>query len=116
MHRAHHKKVGLYEGSYEHGRPLAMLLKDWAPGDLMLDWESERLVSKEKYRALQAARERQGLRFQEASLPVHTPRLGHSQKYSKHDDYGHVRFDDRWIDPRPRLRRQRKFERHDLWY
>jgi hypothetical protein len=85
-----------------------MLLKDWAPEDLMLDWESERLVSKEKYIALQAARERDGLRYWEASLPVHTPRLGHSRKYSK--------YDNRWDDPRPRLRRQRRFERHDLWY
>jgi len=128
MHRAHHKKVGLYEGSYDHGRPLAMLLKDWAPEDLMLDWESERLVSREKYQALQAARERDGLRYREASLPVHTPRLGHSKRYSKYDDacwddpkprlrrQRRFEYDDRWDDPRPRLRRQRRFERHDLWY
>lgn len=108
MHRARHKKVGLYEGSYNHGLPLCMLLKDWAPEDLMLDWESERLVSREKYRALQAARERQGLRYWETSVPVHTPIAGFSKKYKT--------YDGGWEVPKPRLRRQRRFERHDLWY
>lgn len=108
MHKARHKKVGLYEGSYEHGRPLAVLLKDWTPEDLVLDWESERLVSQERHHALQAAREREGRRFRESSVPVHTPRRSHSRRYALYEGY--------YDDPRPRLRRQRHFERHDLWY
>jgi hypothetical protein len=108
LHRARHKKVGLYEGSYDHGHPLCILLKDWAPDDLMLDWESERLVSRDRYRAIQAEREREGRRYRETSFPVHTPRMCRSKRYEAYEAY--------YDDPRPRLRRQRRFERHDLWY
>jgi len=109
MHRARHKKVGLYEGSYDSGRPLCVLLKDWAPDNLMLDWESERLVSKDKYNVLQAERQRQGRTYWESSVPVHTPKIGYSRKYG-HEEY--------YEEPRskPRLRRQRRFVRHDIWY
>jgi hypothetical protein len=87
-----------------------MLLKDWAPDDLMLDWETERLVTRDRYNVLQAERERQGRKYWETSVPVHTPKIGYSRKYGGYD--GHYE-DPR---PKPRLRRQRRFERHDIWY
>ena len=41
LHRSTHKKVGLYETSSDHhSLPLAIYLKNWAPSDLVLDWES----------------------------------------------------------------------------
>jgi hypothetical protein len=86
-----------------------MLLKDWAPDDLILDWETERLVSEERYEVLQAERERQGRKYWKTSVPVHTPKIGSSRKYDGCEGY--------YEDQRPRrLRRQRRFERHDIWY
>jgi hypothetical protein len=86
-----------------------VLLKDWAPDDLMLDWESERLVTRDKYNVLQAERQRHGRTYWEASVPVHTPKIGYSRKYGANGGF--------YEEPRSktRLRRQRRFERHDIW-
>lgn len=78
-----------------------MLLRDWVPRDMMLDWESERLVSKERYGVLQGKRERDMER--EGGRNRETNRSGYVRRYGNYE----------WAmdDPRPRLRRKRRFER-----
>jgi len=40
FHRRAHPNVGLFETSEYTRKPLCMLLKDWAPQNLNLDWEN----------------------------------------------------------------------------
>jgi hypothetical protein len=56
LHRSAHRKVGLYQGAEQ---PLHELLKNWKPKDLVLDWESEKLVSRERLEILEEVRRRE---------------------------------------------------------
>jgi hypothetical protein len=126
MHRAAHKNVGLYDtapGYTSHSRhrgreeergglPLCMLLKNWVPENLVLDWESEKLVSRERHAVLEEVRRREVRPYWEGHPVYKTHRRdeGHYRSY----DYEPYREEER--TPR-KLRRSRKFERrgHRFW-
>jgi len=69
----------------------------------MLDWETERLVSREKYNALQKDRERRH-REAEAYNSGHASHRQSSRYYQQQHE-----------PSQPRLKRRRRFERHDIW-
>jgi hypothetical protein len=59
LHRSVHKKVGLYEPSYDSRVPLAYKLKEWVPKDYALDWQSEKFVKRDRLATLEAERKRE---------------------------------------------------------
>ena len=83
-----------------------MLLKDWAPPDLVLDWRSERLVNRERH----GVRERDRDRYWESSYPINVPER-HYVKHPRQPFYQQY-----YDEPRPKLKRRRRFEMHDNWY
>ncbi|RDW88493.1 hypothetical protein BP6252_00525 [Coleophoma cylindrospora] len=132
MHRSRHKSVSLFEGKYQ---PLCMLLQDWAPSGLYLDWESEKMVSGEQYNMLEAARSRTG-GYHPGSL--YNPLQGDSNsrrsvvKRRKHfDNVYETSYYPAYIRPvqpptsyydtyqpdhvQPRLKKRQAMGRHDIW-
>lgn len=63
LHRSVHKKVGLYEPSYDSRVPLAYKLKEWVPRDYALDWQSEKFVKRDRLEKLEAERKRERDRY-----------------------------------------------------
>ncbi|KAH8817057.1 hypothetical protein F5884DRAFT_778338 [Xylogone sp. PMI_703] len=63
LHRSVHKNVGLYEQSQESRVPLAFKLRDWMPDDYVLDWQSEKFVSRERLAELEEKRRRERERY-----------------------------------------------------
>ena len=115
MHRsAHRKNVGLYQGAEQ---PLCVLLKDWAPPDLVLDWESEKLVSRERYALLEEVRRRERERrayWQDAAYyPGAYRHFGNEGEADRSRYYEVVQ--PRYDEGRRRLRRRGRLERHDIW-
>ncbi|RDW94929.1 hypothetical protein BP5796_00692 [Coleophoma crateriformis] len=132
VHRSRHKSVNLFEGKYQ---PLCMLLQDWAPSDLYLDWELEKMVSREQYDMLEAARSRPG-RYHPGSL--YTIPQGDTDSYRskvkrrKHfNNVYETSYYPAYIRPvqpptsyydtyqpdhiQPRLKKRQAMGRHDIW-
>ena len=110
-HRHAHRKVGLYDVADE-GLPLAWRLKGWLPEDLVLDWRSERLVSRERYAAMEA--ERAGRKREEEYWDG--GRLRRSKRFEGRDwDRAFERQKEEEYRPR-RLRRVRRFEGWERGY
>jgi len=110
-HRHAHRKVGLYDVADE-GLPLAWRLKGWLPEDLVLDWRSERLVSRERYAAMEA--ERAGRKRQEEYWDG--GRLRRSKRFEGREwDRAFKRQREEEHRPR-RLRRVRRFEGWERGY
>jgi hypothetical protein len=106
VHRSKHKKVSLFEGSRDKDIPLCLHLKNWAPQDLMLDWETEKLVSRERYAALQREREKKywdAVAYNSGYAPQWQSPRYHQTHQSQHER------------PQPKLRRRRRLEKHDIW-
>ena len=116
MHRSAHRKVGLYEGAEQ---PLCVLLKDWAPSDLVLDWESEKLISRERYEILEEARRRERERrayWQNASYYPGAYRHFDRDRDREWERSGYYEVvQPRYDEGRRRLRRRGRLERHDIW-
>ena len=110
-HRHVHRKAGLYDVE-EDGLPLAWRLKGWLPEDLVLDWRSERLVSRERYAAMEA--ERGGRKREEEYWEG--GRLRRIKRFEGREwDRGFERQREEESRPR-RLRRVRKFEGWERGY
>jgi hypothetical protein len=112
MHRsAHrHEKVSLYDQASDNGLPLCLLLKDWAPKDMVLDWEKEKLVRKggrkKKYRNFSR---------KDAYAPEWTGGGGYGGK--RESDYGRYCLHEADYEAgTSRLRRSGRLDRHDIWY
>jgi hypothetical protein len=105
VHRSKHKKVSLFEGTRDQHVPLCWHLKNWAPPDLMLDWESEKLVSRDRYGTLQKERERKY--WDAVAYNSHAPQW----QSSRH----HQAYQPPHEHTQPRLKRRRRMERHDIW-
>jgi hypothetical protein len=116
MHRSAHRKVGLYDGAEQ---PLFTLLKEWTPPDLVLDWESQRLVSKERYDVLEEVRRRERERrayWQNASYYPGAYRYIDRDRFGEGDGNGYYEvLQPRYDDGKRRLRRRGRLERHDIW-
>ncbi|KAH8602913.1 hypothetical protein B0O99DRAFT_604653 [Bisporella sp. PMI_857] len=118
LHRSAHKNVGLYDQSSEKGLPLCYLLKDWAPNDMVLDWRSEKLVSRDRYGDLgreSVRKERDKDRRVGWQPREYRESKGwrdeRKERYCLHPDY------EPYYEPsKPRLRRSRRLDRHDIWY
>lgn len=59
LHRSVHPKVGLYEQTRDSRVPLAFKLRDWMPDDYVLDWQSEKFVSRQRLAELEAKRKKE---------------------------------------------------------
>jgi hypothetical protein len=116
MHRSAHPRVGLYEGTEQ---PLWVSLKDWTPPDLVLDWESERLVSRERYAVLEEVRRRERERrayWQNASYYPEAYRHFERDRDAQRDRNAYYEVvQPRYDEGRRRLRRRGRFETHDIW-
>ena len=117
MHRSAHRKVGLYQG---HEQPLHVLLKDWAPKDLVLDWESERLVSRERFEVLEEVRRRERERRAYGASSNYYPSAGGYYGWDRDRERDRNREYEvvvpRYEEGKRRLRRRGRMERHDIWY
>ncbi len=92
--------------------PLCILLKNWAPADLVLDWESEKLVTKERFDILEEVRKREReRRSYSQSGPFYAGSYVPQVEYDRY----YLPFHPHLEAGRPRLRRRRRFERHDIW-
>lgn len=116
MHRSAHRKVGLYQGSEQ---PLHVLLKDWVPRDLVLDWESQRLVSADRFEILEEVRRRERERRAYWLNASYHPGAG---RYFERDrdrererSGGYEVVVPRYEEGKRRLRRRGRLERHDIW-
>lgn len=107
VHRSKHKKVGLFEGTRDQHIPLCFHLKNWAPQDLMLDWETEKLVSRERYGSLQKEREKKywdAMAYNSGYAPQWQSSSRRHQAHQGQHEYS-----------QPRLRKRRRMEKHDIW-
>jgi len=105
MHRAANPRTKLYD-THSSGMPLCYLLKDWAPKDMVLDWGSEKLRKKEK------EKERGYRNFSRKGIWEVPKEKSRGERYCLHeggrDGYGY--------ESKPKLRRSRRLDRHDIWY
>ena len=101
MHRAANPRTKLYD-THSSGMPLCYLLKDWAPRDMVLDWGSEKLRKERE-------KERRYRNFSKKGV-WEAPR--EKERYCLHEVGG----DGYRYEGKPKLRRSRRLERHDLWY
>jgi hypothetical protein len=116
MHRSAHRKVGLYQGAEQ---PLHVLLKDWTPSDLVLDWESERLVSRERFDVLEEVRRRERERrayWLNASYHPGAYRHFERDRDRERERLGHYEVvQPRYDEGKRKLRRRGRMEKHDIW-
>jgi len=111
MHRsAHQAPISLYDQG-DRGLPLCYLLKDWAPGDMHLDWESEKLVKR--------GRKARNFSRKDAYAPEWTggreKGKGHGRRHGEERER-YCLHEPGYERGAPRLRRSGRLDRHDIWY
>ncbi|PMD28230.1 hypothetical protein NA56DRAFT_5421 [Hyaloscypha hepaticicola] len=63
-HRKSHRRVGLFESSRDHPLPLCFSMR--VPSDLVLDWESEKFVTRERLAELESKRRKESRDYWDA--------------------------------------------------
>jgi hypothetical protein len=101
-HRKSHRKVGLFESSREHPLPLCFSMR--VPSHLVLDWESEKFVTRERLAELESKRRKESRDYWDAKKRTYEDyegRRGHDRGHGRHErghERGHERHHERAYD------------------
>ncbi|KAN0103142.1 hypothetical protein V8E51_011455 [Hyaloscypha variabilis] len=106
-HKKSHRKVGLFESSRDHPLPLCFSMR--VPANLVLDWESEKFVTRERLAELESKRRKESRAYWDAKKRTYEEydgRRGYERGYERSHEPRYERGYDRGHESKSHSRRR----------